>query len=38
MTLTSTTATTHTSDRVAPVERIAVRCVDSDVHPMPRQR
>ena len=37
MTLTSTTATTHAPDRVAPVERIAVRCVDSDVHPMPRR-
>ena len=31
------TAMTSTSDRVTPTERIPVRCVDSDVHPMPRR-
>ncbi|MDT5011406.1 MAG: uncharacterized protein QOH57_3023 [Mycobacterium sp.] len=28
---------TQAKDRVAPAERIAVRCVDSDVHPTPRR-
>jgi predicted TIM-barrel fold metal-dependent hydrolase len=28
---------THSQERVAPTERIAVRCVDSDVHPVPRR-
>ena len=28
---------THIQDRVPPAERIAVRCVDSDVHPVPRR-
>jgi hypothetical protein len=27
---------THAEQRAAPAERIAVRCVDSDVHPVPR--
>ena len=31
------TLTATSSERVAPAERIAVRCVDSDVHPMPRR-
>ena len=26
----------HTRERIAPAERIAVRCVDSDVHPVPK--
>ncbi|MCX2931589.1 amidohydrolase family protein [Mycobacterium sp. CVI_P3] len=28
---------THIQDRVAPAERKAIRCVDSDVHPVPRR-
>ena len=28
---------THVQQRVAPTERVAVRCVDSDVHPVPRR-
>ena len=28
---------THIQDRVTPTERVAVRCVDSDVHPVPRR-
>ena len=28
---------THISERVTPTERVAVRCVDSDVHPVPRR-
>src|SRR5277367_1644112 len=28
---------THSQERVTPTDRIAVRCVDSDVHPMPRR-
>ena len=28
---------THTQERVPAAERIAVRCVDSDVHPVPRR-
>lgn len=28
---------THISERVTPTERIAVRCVDSDVHPVPKR-
>ena len=28
---------TQAHDRVAPAERIAVRCVDGDVHPTPRR-
>ncbi len=31
------TSTTHTQERVPAAERIAVRCVDSDVHPVPRR-
>ena len=31
------TADTTATDRVTPAERIAVRCVDSDVHPVPRR-
>ena len=27
----------HIQDRVTPAERVAVRCVDSDVHPVPRR-
>src|SRR5215813_2784750 len=29
-------AAIHTAERTAPTEHIAVRCVDSDVHPVPR--
>ncbi len=28
---------THSQERVAPAERVAVRCVDSDVHPVPKR-
>ena len=28
---------THIQERVTPTERVAVRCVDSDVHPVPRR-
>jgi hypothetical protein len=28
---------THTQERVSAAERIAVRCVDSDVHPVPKR-
>ncbi len=28
---------THSQERVAPAERIAIRCVDSDVHPVPKR-
>src|ERR1700689_572489 len=28
---------THSQERIPAAERIAVRCVDSDVHPMPKR-
>ena len=31
------TSTTYTGERVPAAERIAVRCVDSDVHPVPKR-